>query len=163
MYILSVIVVIVSVFLLASAGEAGVFGIFHFFDIVSMLIVIIIFISMMVASGLLKDFNNAFRLTIGKKNAKSILELNSLVNLCIIKWKRAKEAVKFAGKLFIMSGFLGTLMGIIMVGYSCSTIKSIMINMSVALLTMFYGLVLYILLLPIQLRIEIKISEFMQI
>lgn len=62
-----------------------------------------------------------------------------------------------------MSGFLGTLMGIIMVGYSCSTIKSIMINMSVALLTMFYGLVLYILLLPIQLRIEIKISEFMQI
>ena len=146
MYILSVIVVIVSVFLLASAGEAGVFGIFHFFDIVS------IFISMMVASGLLKDFNNAFRLTIGKKNAKSILEL-----------KRAKEAVKFAGKLFIMSGFLGTLMGIIMVGYSCSTIKSIMINMSVALLTMFYGLVLYILLLPIQLRIEIKISEFMQI
>ncbi len=104
---------------------------------------------MMVASGLLKDFNNAFRLTIGKKNAKSILEL-----------KRAKEAVKFAGKLFIMSGFLGTLMGIIMVGYSCS---SIMINMSVALLTMFYGLVLYILLLPIQLRIEIKISEFMQI
>ena len=130
----------------------GVFGIFHFFDIVSMLIVIIIFISMMVASGLLKDFNNAFRLTIGKKNAKSILEL-----------KRAKEAVKFAGKLFIMSGFLGTLMGIIMVGYSCSTIKSIMINMSVALLTMFYGLVLYILLLPIQLRIEIKISEFMQI
>ena len=152
MYILSVIVVIVSVFLLASAGEAGVFGIFHFFDIVSMLIVIIIFISMMVASGLLKDFNNAFRLTIGKKNAKSILEL-----------KRAKEAVKFAGKLFILSGFLGTLMGIIMVGYSCSTIKSIMINMSVALLTMFYGLVLYILLLPIQLRIEIKISEFMQI
>ena len=152
MYILSVIVVIVSVFLLASAGEACVFGIFHFFDIVSMLIVIIIFISMMVASGLLKDFNNAFRLTIGKKNAKSILEL-----------KRAKEAVKFAGKLFIMSGFLGTLMGIIMVGYSCSTIKSIMINMSVALLTMFYGLVLYILLLPIQLRIEIKISEFMQI
>ena len=152
MYILSVIVVIVSVFLLASAGEAGVFGIFHFFDIVSMLIVIIIFISMMVASGLLKDFNNAFGLTIGKKNAKSILEL-----------KRAKEAVKFAGKLFIMSGFLGTLMGIIMVGYSCSTIKSIMINMSVALLTMFYGLVLYILLLPIQLRIEIKISEFMQI
>ncbi len=152
MYILSVIVVIVSVFLLASAGEAGVFGIFHFFDIVSMLIVIIIFISMMVASGLLKDFNNAFRLTIGKKNAKSILEL-----------KRAKEAVKFAGKLFIMSGFLGTLMGIIMVAYSCSTIKSIMINMSVALLTMFYGLVLYILLLPIQLRIEIKISEFMQI
>lgn len=125
---------------------------FTFFDIVSMLIVIIIFISMMVASGLLKDFNNAFRLTIGKKNAKSILEL-----------KRAKEAVKFAGKLFIMSGFLGTLMGIIMVGYSCSTIKSIMINMSVALLTMFYGLVLYILLLPIQLRIEIKISEFMQI
>lgn len=117
-----------------------------------MLIVIIIFISMMVASGLLKDFNNAFRLTIGKKNAKSILEL-----------KRAKEAVKFAGKLFIMSGFLGTLMGIIMVAYSCSTIKSIMINMSVALLTMFYGLVLYILLLPIQLRIEIKISEFMQI
>lgn len=152
MYTLSVIVVIVSVFLLASAGEAGVFGIFHFFDIVSMLIVIIIFISMMVASGLLKDFNNAFRLTIGKKNAKSILEL-----------KRAKEAVKFAGKLFIMSGFLGTLMGIIMVAYSCSTIKSIMINMSVALLTMFYGLVLYILLLPIQLRIEIKISEFMQI
>ena len=50
-----------------------------------------------------------------------------------------------------------------MVGYSCSTIKSIMINMSVALLTMFYALVLYILLLPIQLRIEIKISEFMQI
>ena len=152
MYILSVIVVIVSVFFFSSAGEAGVFGIFHFFDIVSMLIVIIIFISMMVASGLLKDFNNAFRLTIGKKNAKSILEL-----------KRAKEAVKFAGKLFIMSGFLGTLMGIIMVAYSCSTIKSIMINMSVALLTMFYGLVLYILLLPIQLRIEIKISEFMQI
>lgn len=31
MYILSVIVVIVSVFLLASAGEVGVFGIFHFF------------------------------------------------------------------------------------------------------------------------------------
>lgn len=54
-------------------------------------------------------------------------------------------------------------MGIIMIAYSCKNFNSVMVNMGVALLTMFYGLVLYIFLLPVQARIEVKISEFMQI
>lgn len=152
MYILSVLIMILSIFLLAVTGETGLLGAFRFFDVVSMLAVIITFIPMMAASGLLKDFNNAFKLTIGKKKEESILEL-----------KRAKEAVRFAGKLFIITGIITSLIGFIMASYDCTNIRSFMVNMSVALLTVFYGLVFYICLLPIQERIEIKISEFMQI
>lgn len=81
MYILSIIVVMLSVFFIAAAGESGIYGVSHFFDLVSILLVVIVFITMMAAAGLLKDFNNAFKLTIGKKDAESILELKERGNL----------------------------------------------------------------------------------
>ena len=151
MYILSIITLVLSIFLLAITGQTGLSGAFRFFDVVSMLAIIVTFIPMMAASGLFKDFNNAFKLTIGKKKEESILEL-----------KKAKDAVKFAGKLFIITGIITSLIGFIMASYDCTNVRSFMVNMSVALLTIFYGLVFYICLLPIQVRLEIKISEFMQ-
>lgn len=91
-----------------------------------------------------------------RKKAESMLQL-----------KRAKEAVKLAANTSLASGAMATCCGFIVnVHNSISStgidIEELASGSAVSVLTMFYGLVLYLLLLPVKSKIEIKISEFMQ-
>ncbi len=101
-------------------------------------------------------YSNAFKLTIGRKKADSILQL-----------KRAKEAVKLAGKTSLASGAMATCCGFIINAHNCITstgtdINSLVAGSAASLITMFYGLILYLFLLPVKSKLEVRISDFMQ-
>ena len=153
MYILAVIGGICSVILLNVATEEGFSNMLIYYDVISMLQLIVLIIPILAAAGLIKDFNNALKLALGKKKAGSMLQL-----------KRAKEAIKLTERICIASGVMGTCCGIIRIFYTYEkgATASLVAGLGVAMLTLFYSLIIYLLLLPIESKIEIKISEYMQ-
>ncbi|MCI9079535.1 MAG: hypothetical protein HFH68_11550 [Lachnospiraceae bacterium] len=153
MYIFAIIGVICSVLLLNVVTEEGFAGMMIYYDVISMLQLVVLIVPILAAAGLVKDFNVALKLALGKKKAESMLQL-----------KKAKEAVKLTGKICIASGIMGTCCGIIRVFYSYKneSMGSLLSGSGVAMLTLFYALIIYLLLLPIESKIEIKISEYMQ-
>ncbi len=153
MYILAIIGVIFSVLLLHVTTELGFSNMLVYYDVVSMLQMVVLIVPILAAAGLIKDFNTALKLALGKKKADSLLQL-----------KRAKEAVKLTGNICVASGALGTCCGFIQVFYMYrdASMASLLAGLGVAILTLFYSLIIYLLLLPIKSKIEIKILEYMQ-
>ena len=83
------------VFIICWAGIMAGWGNFWgMFDFPSLMMVALIGISTLAASGLWKDFLNAFRLAVGKRKNAGLLE-----------WKRAKEAVELFMKAVKYGGF----------------------------------------------------------
>ena len=153
MYILALIGVICSVVLLNLVTGEGFSNMLVYYDVISMLQLVVLIVPILAAAGLIKDFNTALKLALGKKKAESILQL-----------KRAKEAVKLTGNICIASGVMGTCCGIIQVFhiYRGEDLSSLLAGLGVSILTLFYSLIIYLLLLPIKSKIEIKILEYMQ-
>lgn len=153
MYILSIIGVIFSVILLNLVSKNGLGSMLVYYDVVSMLQLIVLIVPILASAGLIKDFNNALKMALGKKKAVSMLQL-----------KKAKEAVKLTEKICLASGVLGTCCGIIRVfyDYKYEDMASIIAGLGVAMITLFYAIIIYLLLLPIESKIEIRISEYMQ-
>ena len=77
MYILAVIGVILAVLLNTAVSESGLDAAISYLDYISILQFVIIIIPILAASGLLKDFNNALKLVIGRKKAESMLQLTT--------------------------------------------------------------------------------------
>ena len=153
MYILAIIGVICSVVLLNLVTGEGFSNMLVYYDVISMLQLVVLIVPILAAAGLIKDFNTALKLALRKKKAESILQL-----------KRAKEAVKLTGNICIASGVMGTCCGIIQVFYIYrgEDLSSLLAGLGVSILTLFYSLIIYLLLLPIKSKIEIKILEYMQ-
>lgn len=84
MYLLSIVGVIVMTVVM---GFISGLDVGNLFDFISLLLLLLLLIPMLISGGLFKDFNNAFRLGIGKRQPVSLMEL-----------KRAKEAVCLAIK-----------------------------------------------------------------
>lgn len=119
------------------------------FDLATIIMLVLLVVPMLFASGLLKDFNNAFRFVIGKKKAESLIEL-----------KRAKEAVKFTSKVVVVgSAFLSFLQSIIIL-YTVDELSELGPNFAVMILTVVYGLTVRLLLLPMESILNVKIQEF---
>ena len=97
MYILAIIGVICSVVLLNLVTGESFSNMLVYYDVISMLHLVVLIVPILAAAGLIKDFNTALKLALGKKKADSILQL-----------KRAKEAVKLTGNICIASGVMGT-------------------------------------------------------
>lgn len=90
MYIVSILaVIIISKHL--TIGGSGVFWPFNF----TMVVMLLFDITLLAGAGFLKDFNNAFRLAIRRKNREEAAG----------ELKRAIEAVRLTRKLTLATGF----------------------------------------------------------
>lgn len=150
-YLFIIFLLAILVIMNVGATDIGLAGLAHFMDLVGFLLVLVLVIPIMIVCGLHKDFINAFRFTIGKTKAKSILEL-----------KRAKEAVILAGRTIFGSGILSACLGAVTTLYECEELSSLGPNMAVSLLCLFYASLFYLMFLPIRSKLEILIAEFMQ-
>ena len=150
MYLLSII----SVIILTGAMCAFSFGmdinyVPRVIDFPTIFFLVLFLIPLLISGGLLKDFNNAFRLGIGKKPAESLMEL-----------KRAKESVSLTIKIMIsLSIFICAIQGINIL-YSMNDPATLGPSFSIALLSLIYGMGIALILLPLQARLNIKIQEF---
>ena len=148
MYLLAFLgVILVTAYTILVCGFSG--GWQAMFDLAAIIMLVLLVVPMLFASGLLKDFNNAFRFVIGKKKAESLIEL-----------KRAKEAVKFTSKVVVAgAAFLSFLQGIIVL-YTVDELSALGPNFAVLLLTVVYGMTVRLLLLPMESILNVKIQEF---
>lgn len=149
MYFLSMVsVVLLTVLMCGTSGMNGGY-IMRYLDFNTILFLVLFLIPLLISGGLLKDFHNAFRLVIGKKEAKDLLEL-----------KRAKEAVSLTIKIMmVVSIFITAIQGIYVI-YSLSDLTLLGPSFSVALLSIIYGMGIALILFPLQARLNVKIQEF---
>ena len=79
MYILFVVFMIVICFLLASGVPVQ-----HYIDTISLLILLFVAIPVLISTGLLKDFNNAFKLGLSRKKEATIREVKRAIEAVVL-------------------------------------------------------------------------------
>lgn len=152
MYLLAILGVILFVVLVGGVTDMGFASLSSCIDVTSLLLILVIVIPVMASMGMLKDLNHAFRLTLGKGKADSLPEL-----------KRAKMAITYLIRCSLLAGTVGALVGGIQILYFFrENIQSLMAGLAVAICPLLYAFVIAIVLLPIEARLAIKISEFME-
>ena len=118
-------------------------------DLPTIIVLILFIVPMLASSGLLKDFNNAFRFVLGRKKAVGLKEL-----------KRAKEAVKLVIKVLIAGSVFVACLESIVILYEMDDISKLGPLFAVILLMMVYGLAVSLLLFPVESILNVKIHEF---
>lgn len=121
----------------------------NFLDVPVILIMIVTTILFLMGTGLGKAFLGAFRIAVDKRNLYAEEEVN-----------KACAAVKLAGKTWLITGALSSLVGIMSITYLRWTVslsaEAILRNIFVALLGLMYGILGYLLLLPVKTLLQTK-------
>ena len=136
------IVVVASIVLTLLLG--GISGI-EVFDFISLLLLLIPTVLFLLATGLLCDFGNAFRILLGRAQ-----ETADAVN-------RAKEAVTMTARTMLWLGVLISMLQVFAVLYSYEgdNVTALCRSLSVALLSLLYGIITYLILIPIRSRLNL--------
>ncbi|MFW5672451.1 MAG: hypothetical protein ACOCM8_09215 [Acetivibrio ethanolgignens] len=121
----------------------------YFVDLISIFVLLVVSISVLVQTGLMKDFNNSFRLTIGRKKAADFKEI-----------KRAAEAVNLIRKILWNTGIFTACISLFTLMHDLDTPEAIGPNLVAAILVLSYAAVLNIIFLPIEKQLEIRLIEF---
>ncbi len=146
MYFISILAII-AVTLIAS-GSSNPEAII---DAPSLVIVLLICIPMLISSGLLKDFNNAFRIALNRKKESGLTEI-----------KRAIEAISLTIHTLFYSAFFLFAISLIAILKNLSDPAMLGPSLAVAFLTCIYSLALALVLLPIKSILTVRTIEFMQ-
>ena len=151
MYFLSVLgVVLISGYLMLLT--MGSLNFVSFIDFPSLLTILLFEVTILFSAGLLKDFNNAFRLVVRtKRNAESAVSASEL--------RRAVEAVRLAGKVSLVGGAFALLVQIILILHHMSSPEKLGPMLAVAILTLLYALAIALLLLPLESKLRVKLGD----
>lgn len=155
MYLLSILLFLILCIVYAIVtGQNSLESIIIFIDAPSMLLLLMIVIPVFISSGLWKDFNNAFRLSIKEKE-----------NVGKIQLMRAVEAVSFMIKTLWMTGIFAAIFQLVItfLMYARDVIKreNIVQYVAVSLLPIVYAVFFVIFLLPMQARLNVRLKELL--
>lgn len=149
MYFISVLAVVLVSWFMLGFGLGG--NVTWFIDAPSLLILLVFAATMLLSTGLLKDFNNAFRL-IAKKGAEaSVREV-----------KRAIEAVALARKVMLAAGGFTVCFSFVLILGGLNDPASLGPAMAVCVLTMLYALAFVLILLPLESGLRLKLHDLPQ-
>jgi len=144
MYWIGLLVVIV----LAGWIFAGNGGLMVVLDIPSILLLLGLVLSLLAASGLMKDFLRVFRVVKGKTSVFTRTEL-----------EKSLLAVRLTMKLLLGTGVFGTMTGAIFIFAQVSEISSMPKALSVSGIILLYAILLWLILLPLQSHLESRLLE----
>lgn len=122
-------------------------------DFPSLLLLLLIVIPVLLASNLLKDFGNAFRLFLGKKGREGVAEKKKAVEALDVVMKALRDGGIFAVLLQFVS-----LCGVLK-GFDAMRWQS---NMVPLLMPLLYAYMLNLLFLPIRSRLNREIIDYMK-
>jgi len=151
MYILSFVAVILITIATVALTGGGFGSIILILDVPSLLLLLILTIPVLLSSGLLKDFNNSFRMVMGNKKITSIVEI-----------KRSIEAVTLVKNILIYGAVFISIFSTIMILKQLDNPESLGPNLAVILITLLYALAVNIVLLPLKSRLQIMLMEHIQ-
>lgn len=157
MYLISIIAV-----LLVVAGTlsitTGQTNIYIFIDFPSLLLLLFLFLSVMFASGYLKEFNRAFRFVRKGNQDVSRSELKS-----------SMDAVIFAIRTLLLSGFFITIVGLFVLAsaaggnnFPLDSIEKTLLCIAIEMIPFIYALCFIFLLLPVWARLNRMYVDYMQ-
>ncbi len=123
----------------------------YLIDLPSILLILLITIPILMSTGLFRDFNNAFRLGMRKKEE----------NVTLRELKRAVEAVSLAIRTILLSGVLVSVIQCVAILRNLDDPSFLGPMLSLAILVIVYAMGLALLLLPLRTRLKIKMIEYL--
>lgn len=145
MYLLSILLFMVVCVVYSLRSSMG--NIVYYIDMPSLLLLFLIVLPILISAGLFKDFNNAFKLSVKRKETCSRTEL-----------LRAIEAVNLVIKALWAAGIFNSVFLLIQIMATWSDIQLIR-GISVSLITLIYAIFFIILLLPLRSRLLVRLHE----
>lgn len=139
--------------------EGGLVTVLNFLDIPSLLLILLLVIPILISAGLIKDFRLSFK--------RAFLERMSVTRA---ELKRSMEAVMLAVRANWMAGIFSFLIGSCFIwrldmeelgGSLEQYIHLFLVNMSVAVLPLFYAVVLNLILLAVYGRLKKRCIDYM--
>lgn len=147
MYLITILTVLVVVGACYYSSDVSMA---YYFDPPTLIMLLVICIPLLWASGLLKDFNNAFRYVVGKKEAESLLKL-----------KKAVEAVGLTIKILIFSGIMIAFVQVTIIMRNLEDLASLGPVVMAAMMAMVYASGFALMLLPLRSQLNIKIMDYL--
>lgn len=151
--IMEVVSIVLGLLLMAiwSAGNGGFMPVLaKVIDIPSLLCILILSVPVLFRSGLGKDFLRAFKL-LNKKYQCHLSEL-----------KRTLDAVEMMQKQVLCAGVFSMLFSFVYVLAALNAPENLGPNMAIAVLTIFYAVIIEMLLLPLQIEVKRRIIDYIE-
>ena len=145
MYILFIVLMIVFCVI---TGQS--FSYQYYIYPISLIILLLVGIPVLISTGLMKDFNNAFKLGLSKKKEGTIRDV-----------KRAMEAVALFQKVIITTGIVAFLMSVVLILVQKPVYDKLMPSMAVAVLAPLYASVIALILQPIEVSLKLKLQDML--
>lgn len=138
-----------AVILIMGLSIGSVANVVYLIDLPSLIILLIVIVPSLIQTGLLKDFNNSFRLTIGKKSKGTFKEI-----------KRAIAAIQLVRKSGVYAAVFSVCISFILIMTQLSTPETLGPNLAVAILSILYAALINIIFLPMEKQLEVKLIDF---
>lgn len=145
MYILFIVLMIVF-----CVVTGPTFSYQYYIDPISLVVLLMVGIPVLISTGLMKDFNNAFKLGLSKKKEGTIREV-----------KRAIEAVALFQKVIITTGIVAFFMSAVLVLIQRPEYEILMPSMAVASLSPLYASVIALILQPIEVSLKLRLQDML--
>ncbi len=145
MYILFIVLMIVF-----CVVTGPTFSYQYYIDPISLVVLLMVGIPVLISTGLMKDFNNAFKLGLSKKKEGTIREV-----------KRAIEAVALFQKVIITTGIVAFFMSVIVVLIQRPEYEILMPSMAVASIAPLYASVIALILQPLEVSLKLRLQDML--
>lgn len=145
MYLLSIIALIIVCVIMSPGVDVRIY-----LDPISLLVLFLVSIPVLISTGLMKDFSNAFRLSISRKKETSIRDL-----------KRAIEAVALFQKVIILTGIFSFLFCMVIILMNKPDYESLIFSISVNILSPLYAVVIALILQPMEVSLRLRLQDML--
>ena len=149
MEIISIVGGMIFLILMTYTGGDRTFALSWFIDFPTLLVMVIFVVPVLMRGGMWKDFKRAFQL------------LKKRYDCRLSELRRTKDVLEMIQKQIWYAGILTMMVSIMYIMVNISDPSLLGPNVAISILTLFYTVVLEMLLLPLQLEVKRRIINYM--
>ena len=151
MEIISIVGGMIFLILMTYTGGDRTFALSWFIDFPTLLVMVIFVVPVLMRGGMWKDFKRAFQL------------LKKRYDCRLSELRRTKDVLEMIQKQIWYAGILTMMVSILYIMVNISDPSLLGPNVAISILTLFYTVVLEMLLLPLQLEVKRRIINYMDL
>ena len=151
MEIISIVGGMIFLILMTYTGGDRTFALSWFIDFPTLLVMVIFVVPVLMRGGMWKDFKRAFQL------------LKKRYDCRLSEIRRTKDVLEMIQKQIWYAGILTMMVSIMYIMVNISDPSLLGPNVAISILTLFYTVVLEMLLLPLQLEVKRRIINYMDL
>lgn len=151
MEIISIVGGMIFLILMTYTGGDRTFALSWFIDFPTLLVMVIFVVPVLMRGGMWKDFKRAFQL------------LKKSYDCRLSELRRTKDVLEMIQKQIWYAGILTMMVSIMYIMVNISDPSLLGPNIAISILTLFYTVVLEMLLLPLQLEVKRRIINYMDL